>query len=135
MSVCTVDKSKVKILQNFVAFSEYTNFKRKQRKIPQNFELTYYKWIFLKWNEYCCRILVECKTSSHLQSDFEQLFTRWDHPELFLILSEWNTVQTHHFPGSSLKSLKSQGRSLAKPFMLLSNSLQEGPSRAFCIHS
>ena len=26
MSVCTVDKSKVKISQNFVAFSEYTNF-------------------------------------------------------------------------------------------------------------
>ena len=25
-SVCTVDKSKVEILQNFVAFSEYTNF-------------------------------------------------------------------------------------------------------------
>ena len=27
LSVCTVDKSKVKISQNFVAFSEYTNFK------------------------------------------------------------------------------------------------------------
>ena len=26
LSVCTVDKSKVKISQNFVAFSEYTNF-------------------------------------------------------------------------------------------------------------
>ena len=26
MSVCTVDKSKVEISQNFVAFSEYTNF-------------------------------------------------------------------------------------------------------------
>ena len=26
MSVCTVDKSYVKISQNFVAFSEYTNF-------------------------------------------------------------------------------------------------------------
>ena len=26
LSVCTVDKSKVEILQNFVAFSEYTNF-------------------------------------------------------------------------------------------------------------
>ena len=25
-SVCTVDKSKVEILQNFMAFSEYTNF-------------------------------------------------------------------------------------------------------------
>ena len=25
-SVCTVDKSKVKVLQNFVAFSEYMNF-------------------------------------------------------------------------------------------------------------
>ena len=25
-AVCTVDKSKVKILQNFVAFSEYMNF-------------------------------------------------------------------------------------------------------------
>ena len=28
--VCTVDKSKVVILQNFVAFSEYTNFTRKK---------------------------------------------------------------------------------------------------------
>ena len=28
LSVCTVDKSKVKISQNFVAFSEYTNFKK-----------------------------------------------------------------------------------------------------------
>ena len=27
LSVCTVDESKVKILQNFVAFSEYMNFK------------------------------------------------------------------------------------------------------------
>ena len=27
LSVCTVDKSKVEIEQNFVAFSEYTNFK------------------------------------------------------------------------------------------------------------
>ncbi len=27
LSVCTVDKSKVEILQNFVAFSEDTNFK------------------------------------------------------------------------------------------------------------
>ena len=27
LSVCTVDKSKVKILKNFVAFSEYINFK------------------------------------------------------------------------------------------------------------
>ena len=27
LTVCTVDKSKVKISQNFVAFSEYTNFK------------------------------------------------------------------------------------------------------------
>ena len=27
LSVCTVDKSKVKISQNFVAFSEYTNLK------------------------------------------------------------------------------------------------------------
>ena len=26
LSVCTVDKSKVEISQNFVAFSEYTNF-------------------------------------------------------------------------------------------------------------
>ena len=26
LSVCTVDESKVEILQNFVAFSEYTNF-------------------------------------------------------------------------------------------------------------
>ena len=30
LSVCTVDKSKVEISQNFVAFSEYTNFKRKK---------------------------------------------------------------------------------------------------------
>ena len=29
LSVCTVDKSKVENSQNFVAFSEYTNFKRK----------------------------------------------------------------------------------------------------------
>ena len=28
LSVCTVDKSKVEISQNFVAFSEYTNFKK-----------------------------------------------------------------------------------------------------------
>ena len=28
LSVCIVDKSKVEILQNFVAFSEYTNFKK-----------------------------------------------------------------------------------------------------------
>ena len=28
MSVCTVDKSKVEISQNFVAFSEYMNFMR-----------------------------------------------------------------------------------------------------------
>jgi hypothetical protein len=28
LSVCTVDKSKVEISQNFVAFSEYTNFTR-----------------------------------------------------------------------------------------------------------
>ena len=27
LSVCTVDKSKVEISQNFVAFSEYTKFK------------------------------------------------------------------------------------------------------------
>ena len=27
VSVCTVDKSKAEISQNFVAFSEYTNFK------------------------------------------------------------------------------------------------------------
>ena len=27
LSICTVDKSKVKISQNFVAFSECTNFK------------------------------------------------------------------------------------------------------------
>ena len=26
LSVCTVDKSKVEISQNFLAFSEYTNF-------------------------------------------------------------------------------------------------------------
>ena len=30
LSVCTVDKSKVRISQNFVAFSEYTNFKKEQ---------------------------------------------------------------------------------------------------------
>ena len=30
LSVCTVDKSKVEISQNFVAFSEYTNFKDAQ---------------------------------------------------------------------------------------------------------
>ena len=29
LSVCTVDKSKVEISQNFVAFSEYTNFTTK----------------------------------------------------------------------------------------------------------
>ena len=29
LSVCTVDKSKVEILPNFVAFSEYTNFNLK----------------------------------------------------------------------------------------------------------
>ena len=29
LSVCTVDKSKVEISQNFVAFSEYTNFMKK----------------------------------------------------------------------------------------------------------
>ena len=29
LSVCTVDKSKVKISQNFVSFSEYTNFSKK----------------------------------------------------------------------------------------------------------
>ena len=28
LSVCTIDKSKVEILQNFVSFSEYTNFIR-----------------------------------------------------------------------------------------------------------
>ena len=28
LTVCTVDKSKVKISKNFVAFSEYTNFTR-----------------------------------------------------------------------------------------------------------
>ena len=28
LSLCTVDKSKVEILQNFVAFSEYTNSKK-----------------------------------------------------------------------------------------------------------
>ena len=32
LSVCTVDKSKVEISQNFVAFSEYMNFNREQRK-------------------------------------------------------------------------------------------------------
>ena len=32
LTVCTVVKSKVKILQNFVAFSEYMNFKQKLRK-------------------------------------------------------------------------------------------------------
>ena len=30
LTVCTVVKSKVKILQNFVAFSEYMNFKEKE---------------------------------------------------------------------------------------------------------
>ena len=35
LTVCTVVKSKVKILQNFVAFSEYMNFTRKcPRKTP-----------------------------------------------------------------------------------------------------
>ena len=33
LSVCTVDKSKGKISQNFVAFSEYMNFKVKYRHI------------------------------------------------------------------------------------------------------
>ena len=33
LSVCTVDKSKVEISQNFVAFSEYTNFTSKKNKI------------------------------------------------------------------------------------------------------
>ena len=31
LTVCTVVKSKVKILQNFVAFSEYMNFIRKYK--------------------------------------------------------------------------------------------------------
>ena len=30
LSVCTVDKSKVEISQNFVAFSEYTNFTKRR---------------------------------------------------------------------------------------------------------
>ena len=32
LSVCAVDKSKVEIFQNFVAFSEYTNFTMKSFK-------------------------------------------------------------------------------------------------------
>ena len=31
LSVCTIGKSKVEILQNFVAFSEYTNFKSRSK--------------------------------------------------------------------------------------------------------
>ena len=38
LTVCTVDKSKVEISQNFVAFSEYTNFKIKHEK-SQNIHL------------------------------------------------------------------------------------------------
>ncbi len=35
LSVCTVDKSKMEISQNFVAFSEYTKFtKQNKTKIP-----------------------------------------------------------------------------------------------------
>ena len=41
LSVCTVDKSKVEILQNFVAFSEYTNFKQQcQCSLKNDFALS-----------------------------------------------------------------------------------------------
>ena len=47
LSVCTADKSKVEILQNFVAFSEYMNF----------MNLRFHEFLklfsYLKWNYEC----------------------------------------------------------------------------------
>ena len=47
LTVCTAVKSKVKILQNFVAFSEYMNF------TMQIFSRNSLKWIFKVW-PWCC---------------------------------------------------------------------------------
>ena len=47
LSVCNVDKSKVEISQNFVAFSDYTNFKIQvyRRIFVSNVLLSNFKWI------------------------------------------------------------------------------------------
>ena len=47
LSVCTVDKSKVEISQNFVAFSGYTNF---TYIIPFIFEIVQKKSKFMLWD-------------------------------------------------------------------------------------
>ena len=43
LTVCTAVKSKVEILQNFVAFSEYMNFKASQNKESAE---TYLSWAY-----------------------------------------------------------------------------------------
>ena len=43
----TQDKSKVKILQNFVAFSEYMNFSRARGQLPENRGLLHYQVKFI----------------------------------------------------------------------------------------
>ena len=48
LTVWTVDKSKVKISQNFVAFSEYTNFTCSKVSTKRPVLLNYLVWIFPK---------------------------------------------------------------------------------------
>ena len=75
-------------MQNFVAFSEYTNFKRKQRKIPQNFELTYYKWIQVKF-VYSEKATKFCEISTLLLSTVHTDKSKVEISKIFVAFSEY----------------------------------------------
>ena len=101
LTVCTVVKSKGKILQNFVAFSEYMNFKI-SRKITNgfhNFDFFQFSWV--KTNRINGKIYLwafgilhqvnqgyqvwfqssQCKAGYHKNQSFSTQFLLWDiHP-------------------------------------------------------
>ena len=64
MSVCTVDKSKVKISQNFVASSEYTNFTIGNDEFVSEFLLNLLTF-FKMFNTYFLDILKVQKYNEH----------------------------------------------------------------------
>ena len=92
-SVCTVVKSKVKILQNFVSFSEYMNFKiwNYLMKI-KHFSLT------LHWFHMC----LEAKTKSRLKIQSLQTYIESDGfhvnaTKILIMTIDWWLMKFRHF--------------------------------------
>ena len=80
LSACTVDKSKVEISQNFVAFSEYTNFKRQ-------------KMLGFRYKKYRVTLVLS-QFYSWIQESYLHLMAEnnWDGQQ-FAILSKNSTLQ------------------------------------------